>query len=179
MTRRTRPESNLPDAHLFELAMRDVVPLRKASPKRFAPTPAASVAKAQVNAVGDAAPLFISRAAPAPPPKKTPNPGLDRNTARRFERGELPIDRAIDLHGLTEARAHQALDRFMSDAVAGGARMLLIVTGKGKDGDGVLRRHVPDWLRLGPCGGRILRQAQARLPHGGAGALYVLLRRNR
>jgi len=76
-------------------------------------------------------------------------------------------------------RAHQALDRFMADAVASGARMLLIVTGKGKDGDGVLRRHVPDWLRLGPCAGRILRQAQARLPHGGAGAIYVLLRRNR
>ena len=173
MARRT-----LPDAHLFELAMRDVAPLRKASPKRFAPA-AAAAAKAPTFAAADAAPLVFSRAGPAPPPKAAPNPGLDRNTARRFERGELPIDRAIDLHGLTEARAHQALDRFMADAVAGGARMLLIVTGKGKDGDGVLRRHVPDWLRLGPFGGRILRQAQARLPHGGAGALYVLLRRNR
>ncbi|MCZ8310683.1 MAG: Smr/MutS family protein [Magnetospirillum sp.] len=174
MARRT-----LPDAHLFDLAMRDVVPLRKAPPKRFSPAVAAVVAKAPLFAAADAAPLFFTRPAPVPPPKSAPNPGLDRNTARRFERGELPIDRAIDLHGLTEMRAHQALDRFMADAVASGARMLLIVTGKGKDGDGVLRRHVPDWLRLGPCGGRILRQAQARLPHGGAGALYVLLRRNR
>ncbi len=174
MARRT-----LPDAHLFDLAMRDVVPLRKAPPKRFSPAVAAVVAKAPLFAAVDAAPLFFTRPAPVPPPKSAPNPGLDRNTARRFERGELPIDRAIDLHGLTEMRAHQALDRFMADAVASGARMLLIVTGKGKDGDGVLRRHVPDWLRLGPFGGRILRQAQARLPHGGAGALYVLLRRNR
>ena len=175
MARRT-----LPDAHLFDVAMRDVVPLRKAAPKRFASaTVAAAAAKAPVFAAANAAPLFFTRAVPAPPPKSAPNPGLDRNTARRFERGELPIDRAIDLHGLTEARAHQALDRFMADAVASGARMLLIVTGKGKDGDGVLRRHVPDWLRLGPFGARILRQAQARLPHGGAGALYVLLRRNR
>ena len=173
MARRT-----LPDAHLFDLAMRDVVPLRKAPPKRFSPA-VATAPKVPAFAAADAAPLFFTRAVPAPPPKAAPNPGLDRNTARRFERGELPIDRAIDLHGLTEARAHQALDRFMGDAVASGARMLLIVTGKGKDGDGVLRRHVPDWLRLGPCGGRILRQAQARLPHGGAGALYVLLRRNR
>jgi DNA-nicking Smr family endonuclease len=174
MARRT-----LPDAHLFDLAMRDVVPLRKVPPKRFSPAVAAVVAKAPLFAAADAAPLFFTRPAPVPPPKSAPNPGLDRNTARRFERGELPIDRAIDLHGLTEMRAHQALDRFMADAVASGARMLLIVTGKGKDGDGVLRRHVPDWLRLGPFGGRILRQAQARLPHGGAGALYVLLRRNR
>ncbi len=174
MARRT-----LPDAHLFDLAMRDVVPLRKAPPKRFSPAVAAVVAKAPLFAAVDAAPLFFTRPAPVPPPKSAPNPGLDRNTARRFERGELPIDRAIDLHGLTEMRAHQALDRFMADAVASGARMLLIVTGKGKDGDGVLRRHVPDWLRLGPFGGLILRQAQARLPHGGAGALYVLLRRNR
>jgi DNA-nicking Smr family endonuclease len=173
MTRRT-----LPDIHLFELAMRDVAPLRKSSPKRFSPAIAVPP-KAPAVVAADAVPLFFSRAVPAPPPKSAPNPGLDRNTARRFERGELPIDRAIDLHGLTEARAHQALDRFMADAVASGARMLLIVTGKGKDGDGVLRRHVPDWLRLGPVGGRILRQAQARLPHGGAGALYVLLRRNR
>jgi DNA-nicking Smr family endonuclease len=172
MTRR------LPDADLFELAMRDVAPLRRTRKKTAAaaaiePPPATPSARPRAMA------LFSIPAAPAPPRRTAAEPGLDRNTARRFERGELPIDRAIDLHGLTQARAHEALDRFVGDSVAAGARMLLIVTGKGKAGEGVLRRQVPEWLRAGPYAGRILRQANARLPHGGDGALYVLLRRNR
>ena len=83
------------------------------------------------------------------------------------------------MHGLTQQRAHAALDRFMAEAVSAGLRMLLVVTGKGKQGEGVLRRQVPEWLRGGPFASRILRLANARLPHGGEGALYVLLRRNR
>ena len=168
MTRRL-----VPDLHLFEAAMRDVAPLRKTKkPKTVAKPPVAAPRVVEV-------PALFSTPLPKTPARSAALPGLDRNTARKFERGELPIDRTIDLHGLTQQRAHEALDRFMAEAVKAGLRMLLVVTGKGRQGEGVLRRQVPEWLRGGPYAGRILRLANARLPHGGDGALYVLLRRNR
>ena len=168
----------VPDIHLFEVAMRDVVPLRKTKKPKAVPKSLlakSSVAAARIVEV----PVLFSMPSPKTPARAAALPGLDRNTARRFERGELPRDRAIDLHGLTQQRAHAALDRFMAEAVSAGLRMLLVVTGKGKQGEGVLRRQVPEWLRGGPFASRILRLANARLPHGGEGALYVLLRRNR
>jgi len=179
MARRT---ATVPDAHLFEIAMRDVVPLkrRKARAKPVAPTVVAEPPPMQVVRRTSYVPLSV--AAPPPPrtpARKAPEPGLDKNTARRFERGELPIDSAIDLHGLTQARAHEALDRFIAGAVRAGARVLIVVTGKGKQGEGVLRKQVPEWLKLGPHASRILRLAPARVQHGGEGAYYVLLRRNR
>ncbi|MBI1244615.1 MAG: hypothetical protein GC202_06385 [Alphaproteobacteria bacterium] len=171
----------VPDAHLFDLAMRDVTPLkRRKTVKRSEPKLPEPAARetAQRRAV------FVPLIPSAPPPPRSParkpaEPGLDRNTARRFERGEMPIDSSIDLHGLTQARAHESLDRFVASAVKAGARVLLVVTGKGRQGEGVLRRHVPEWLRAGPHAGRILRIASARIQHGGEGALYILLRRQR
>jgi DNA-nicking Smr family endonuclease len=178
MARRT---ATVPDAHLFEIAMRDVVPLkrRKARAKPAAPAVFAEPAQMPVVRRVTYVPLPVQAPPPRVPSRKAPEPGLDKNTARRFERGELPIDSAIDLHGLTQARAHEALDRFIAGAVKAGARVLIVVTGKGKQGEGVLRRHVPEWLKLGPHASRILRLAPARVQHGGDGAYYVLLRRNR
>lgn len=173
---------SVPDAHLFELAMRDVVPLkrRKKQPLRAEPKPPEPAAREAAARRATYVPLVPSApAAPRPPASKSAEPGLDRNTARRFERGEMPIDSAIDLHGMTQARAHEALDGFVAAAARAGARMLLVVTGKGRQGEGVLRRQVPEWLRAGPHAGRILRIASARIQHGGEGAFYILLRRAR
>ncbi|MBI3503843.1 MAG: Smr/MutS family protein [Proteobacteria bacterium] len=178
MARRT---ATVPDAHLFELAMRDVAPLkrRKARAKPAAAPVAAEPVPVPVVRRTAYVPLPVQAPPPRAPSRKAPEPGLDKNTARRFERGELPIDSAIDLHGLTQARAHERLDAFVGNAVKAGARVLLVVTGKGRLGEGILRKHVPDWLKLGPHASRILRLASARLQHGGEGAYYVLLRRNR
>lgn len=178
MARRT---ATVPDAHLFEIAMRDVTPLkrRKARAKPAPPPVVAEPPPMQVGRRTAYVPLPLATPPPRAPARKTAEPGLDRNTARRFERGELPIDSAIDLHGLTQARAHEALDGFIAGAVKAGARVLIVVTGKGKQGEGVLRRQVPEWLKLGPHASRILRLAPARVRHGGEGAYYVLLRRNR
>lgn len=169
----------VPDAHLFELAMRDVTPLKR----RRARARPAPVHVAHVVAAPPAVPRPVPAPAAPPPPRPsaraTAEPGLDRNTAKRFARGEMPIDAAIDLHGMTQARAHEALDRFVAAALKGGARVLLVVTGKGRLGEGILRRHVPEWLKAGPYASRILRLAPARPPHGGEGAFYVLLRRAR
>ncbi len=169
----------VPDAHLFDLAMRDVAPLKRrrarARPVVAAPRPAAAPPVVRSVPVASMPALPPAR----PPARAAAEPGLDRNTAKRFARGEMPIDSAIDLHGMTQMRAHEALDRFVAAALKGGARVLLVVTGKGRQGEGILRRHVPEWLKAGPYASRILRLSPARPPHGGEGAFYVLLRRAR
>ena len=82
---------------------------------------------------------------------------------------------------MTQDEAHQALDRFVADAHEEGRRVLLVVTGKGlgRAEGGVLRAAVPRWLEEGPCRPKVLAHAPARPKHGGAGALYLLLRRRR
>lgn len=115
---------------------------------------------------------------PQPTP---PNPGIDRRTADRLRRGEMEIDRRLDLHGMTEAAAHAALDRAVAAAWRDGLRMLLVITGKGspKEGGGVLRRNLPRWLAIGANADHVLRIETAQPKHGGSGAYYVLLRRRR
>ncbi|MBI3709742.1 MAG: Smr/MutS family protein [Proteobacteria bacterium] len=117
---------------------------------------------------------MVGRTLPPPPP----NPGIDRRTAERLRKGVIPIERRLDLHGLTEPAAHAALDRFVRGSWHDGLRMLLIITGKGR-GEGVLRSGVPRWLAAGEHAARVLRVSPARPQHGGSGALYVLLRRQR
>lgn len=173
--RRLGPE----DAKLFHAAMRDVKPLPK---RRARPAPAEPAAPQPRNDPGTRA---VKAAAPnrmpTPVPAAKPNPGLDRRTAERLRKGEIPIERRIDLHGMTQDDAHAALDRFIRQAWSGGKRMLLVITGKGSitAGGGVLRRHVPRWLAAGEHSPRVLRIETAQSRHGGGGAFYVLLRRRR
>ena len=102
--------------------------------------------------------------------------GLDGRTQRRLSRGDVPIDRRLDLHGHTVARAEIKLKRFIEDASCVGCRCLLVITGKGA---GVLKGHVPEWLKRPPLSGLVLALAEARPADGGSGAFYVLLRRRR
>jgi DNA-nicking Smr family endonuclease len=110
-------------------------------------------------------------AAAAPKPKLD----LDRRSAQRLKRGQMTIEARLDLHGLTQDEAHRALDRFIARAVSAKQRNLLVITGK----SGVLHGAVPLWLAQGDNRARILALARAHVAHGGAGALYVLLRRQR
>lgn len=107
------------------------------------------------------------------------SPGVDKRTAQRFKRGRMDIDATIDLHGMTQEAAHIALNRFVEGGAATGKRCLLIVTGKGTRGEGVLRRAVPRWLNDERLRGLILSYSHAQPQHGGSGALYVLLKRRR
>jgi DNA-nicking Smr family endonuclease len=120
-------------------------------------------------------------AAPVPAP-------LARRLKQRVARGAEPIDARIDLHGMTQAQAHHALLRFLRNAQADGARMVLVITGKGARGDeprdftadrGVLKRQVPLWLRLPEFRPLVVGFTDAGIGHGGEGALYVQVRRNR
>jgi DNA-nicking Smr family endonuclease len=109
-------------------------------------------------------------------------PGVDRRNAERLRRGERAIDARLDLHGMTQDEAHRALDAFLARAEQAGWRCVLVITGKGRPGTsaaGVLRAAVPRWLNEAPNRARLLAIAAAQPKHGGAGALYVLLRRKR
>jgi DNA-nicking Smr family endonuclease len=107
---------------------------------------------------------------------------LGRRDTRRLVRGHTDIDARLDLHGMTQSEAHAALRGFVSRAQAQGARFVLVITGKGGDGDGlgrgVLRRQVPLWLQL-PEFRACVAGFDAAVGHGGAGALYVRIRRPR
>ncbi len=105
--------------------------------------------------------------------------GLDGRNAERFRRGQMPLDATLDLHGMTQDEAHGALMSFLDRCYAAGRRNLLIVTGKGKLGDGVLKRALPRWLNEPGQRARIVAIAGARQNHGGGGATYVLLKRKR
>ena len=115
-------------------------------------------------------------------PEKESLPGsneLDRRSAEKLRRGEMKIDSTLDLHGMREAQAHAALERAVLSAWEEGRRCLLVITGKGTRGEGLLRRRVPEWLGSGVLKAAVLRVHAARPKHGGEGALYVLLRRRR
>ena len=127
-------------------------------------------------------------ARPLSPGKKASHPidlrsgekaGIDGATRRRLAQGQIPIEARLDLHGLTAAQAERRLARFVDQAARTGVRCVLVITGKGSEGKGVLRRLVPLWLKTPPLSGQILAISQARQADGGGGALYVMLRRKR
>ncbi len=173
------------DAALWQKAMADVKPLRRRRPRKrnveaqedaaAAPAPAPVATAPSAPAPTPAAPS----PAPAPRPRSGAGGGIDRATLARLKRGDIPIAGRLDLHGMTQADAHAALDGFIGRAAATGKRLLLVITGKGSGGDGVLRRMMPRWIHAGPHAARVLRIEPAHARHGGGGAWYVYLRRDR
>jgi DNA-nicking Smr family endonuclease len=142
---------------------------------------------------------LVAETTPAPPPMGAEAPAsrpakpsapllapIDRRLKRKLNRGRGSVDGAIDLHGLTQAEAHQALRGFLRYSQAQGARLVIVVTGKGAPSDdkggwpqerGVLRRVTPHWLREPDLRSIVLGFEEAGRAHGGSGALYVRLRR--
>ncbi len=133
----------------------------------------------------------------APPKASTRKPGatggLDGNTADRLRKGTLEPDARIDLHGMTEERAHRALLHFLKNAQACGARLVLVITGKGakqaasdapfdmeeeRRARGVLKTSVPRWFAE-PDFARLIADSRSSHRRHGGGALYVYLRKRR
>jgi len=113
---------------------------------------------------------------------------MDGKTFSKIKRGKLRPEAKLDLHGQTLASAHPRLMQFIQKAHAEGKRLVLVVTGKGKDRQedgpipirrGVLRHQVPGWLAAPPLGALVLQVTEAHQSHGGQGAYYVYLRRTR
>lgn len=156
---------------LWRHATSDVAPK-----KRQAPPPVEPLAPAL--APPDSSEPLEPR--PAVAPAAPSGTGLDRRNAQRLKRGQMAIEARLDLHGMTQAEAHGALARFIARSYDDGRRAVLVITGKGtRDGEGVLRRAVPRWLDEPALRPLILARDEAQPRHGGAGALYVLLRRKR
>jgi len=145
-----------------------------AEPADPSPTPAAPP---------PAAPQRPKRAAPAPRP--VPGTTLDGSWDRRLARGAVQPDATLDLHGRDLATAYALLDDRLEQAIGMGGRVLLLITGKPPADDrrpvgrGAIRAAVGDWLAASRHAGAIAAVRNAHPRHGGAGALYIILRRNR
>jgi DNA-nicking Smr family endonuclease len=157
--------------------------------KSVAPLRGGNEADDDGGIVGGAVRPKPSAAKPAPIP---PLPGegkhlalhpLGRRMKQRVARGREAIDGRLDLHGLTQSEAHAALLRFLRAASARGARLVLVITGKGaREGGserGVLKRQVPHWLGLPEFRTLVVGFDDAHVTHGGEGALYVRVRRRK
>jgi DNA-nicking Smr family endonuclease len=179
------------EERLWAMVARSITPLRagkrvpKREPKRD-PMAALSIPSPQ-----SARPVK-KVAADHPPPAATHHPkppasaiAIARREKQQLARGKTEIGGRIDLHGMTQAQAHDALLHFLRRYQAEGAKFVLVITGKGSAGAvargerGVLRRQVPLWLGLPEFRACVLGFDAAHVGHGGEGALYVRLRRAR
>ncbi len=169
---------------LWKGVTRSIVPLRKLSAlepdiveQAAAPLPPRSRTRS--------APVVV---VPVVQPKRVAPPPLaplTRKAKKRIARGNHAIDGRLDLHGMTQAEAHDALFGFLRAKQTRGAKVVLVITGKGARGSddgggrGVLKRMVPMWLGMPDFRGLIVGFESAAIGHGGEGALYVSLRKGR
>jgi DNA-nicking Smr family endonuclease len=167
---------------LWESVAKQTKPLRK-KPR---------AAKAEGVPAPAEAPLVAKSVIPSKPLPRAPRVAkseapplapLGRRERSQLSRGRTEIDARLDLHGMTQTRAHRALSAFLQRAHHDGLTFVLIITGKGKIGTdperGVLRRQVPQWLNLPEFRTLVVGFEEAHIGHGGEGALYVRIRRAR
>lgn len=170
---------------LWELVAKQVKPLRKKRVVKLEPAEDAPVAVKVVapRKMVSAPPTALKAVKPAPPPV-APLAPLGRRERSQISRGRKEIDARIDLHGMTQTRAHHALSTFLHRASHDGMTFVLVITGKGRTTGqeserGILRRQVPLWLGLPEFRSLVVGFEEAHIGHGGAGALYVRIRRAR
>jgi DNA-nicking Smr family endonuclease len=189
--RRSDGKGQLPDWHLWLEVRKTVAPLRPQRPivnleSEPLPLPAApQPPRPKAPRLLPAMPSYQSDGRPG----KKPRAGIEPNLKQRLQRGREEIDGTIDLHGMRQVEAHAALTRFIHARVARGDRTLLVITGKGlkKLGDdaaviverGVLRAMLPIWLSEPNLAPLVAGWDVAAQGHGGDGAFYVRLRRER
>ncbi len=183
MDRRTRPITR-DELALWRHVVRDAQPLRPDAaplPVPPPPTPAPGPAPPAAQATAPAAPPSRPLPAAAARPSRRLDPGgpvdLDRRSWLKLRRGLYPVGARLDLHGLTQAEAHDRLAAFLAAAQGRGHRCVLVITGRGARHGGTLKAMAPRWLDEAPNRPRVLAYVPAQAHHGGEGALYVLLRR--
>lgn len=167
MKRPLRPE----ELRVWSLVAGTVHPL----PGRASPTPSPSAAQIAAETPARVPPPMAERQA-----AQRGRPGLDGiepNRRHRIARERDPIGARLDLHGYDQDRARAALEAFLRRAWDEGYRSVLVITGKGVQGDGVLRRHAPEWLAAPHLAPIVAGISEAHRRHGGAGAIYVALKR--
>lgn len=190
MTRKGRGLS-AEERALWDTVTRAIAPLRRRKVKTEeteAKTMSTKTESTKTETIQAAAkPARKAVAAPVVAPSRPDAPPLaplGRRMRQKLARGSESIDARIDLHGMTQDRAHAALAHFLRRAQHNGARVVLVITGKGARGDahaerGVLKRQVPLWLESAELRPLVIGFESATSGHGGAGALYVRVRRGR
>jgi DNA-nicking Smr family endonuclease len=169
---------------LWERLGRTLRPLRRHGAKRSADGVGAAAGEREPERQSPGKAEVRPARLPVNPPVREPNlVSFDERTRRRLARGLVAIDARIDLHGMRQERAFAALASFLKHAQARGERIVLVITGKGAgaggEGRGVLRQAVPAWLARPDLRELVAGVEQAGRRHGGAGALYVRIRRRR
>jgi DNA-nicking Smr family endonuclease len=184
MRRRKDREPTEAELALWAAVARHVRPLPGRAILVQAPEPVPAAAPSQPAPASAATPVPARAQKRASPPPLAP---LERKLRTRLKHGREQLEGVIDLHGMRQDEAHGALVGFLERSSARGARLVLVVTGKGGQGAddgrggfherGVLRRNVPHWLRMAELRQLVIGFEEADARHGGAGALYVRLRR--
>jgi DNA-nicking Smr family endonuclease len=168
---------------LWESVARQVKPLRKASRAATLPVTEPPMAAPAARPAAAPKPHLPVQTAGSKKPAAPPLAPLGRRERSKLSRGRMEIDARLDLHGLTQTRAHRALFGFLQRAHHDRLTFVLVITGKGKVGagsePGVLRRQVPQWLALPEFRSLVVGFEEAHIGHGGEGALYVRIRRSR
>lgn len=170
---------------LWESVAKQIKPLRKprVAKMQMVAEDVPVVAKPATSKKAPSSLPIAKPAKPAPPPAPPLAP-LGRRERSQLSRGRKEIDARIDLHGMTQTRAHHALSAFLHRASHDGLSFVLVITGKGRTVGpeaerGILRRQVPLWLGLPEFRSLVVGYEEASIGHGGAGALYVRIRRAR
>ena len=173
---------------LWESIAKQIKPLRKkprAAKAQAASPDAEAIAASKPAAPPRPSPSAKILRAPKPdlPPAQPPLAPIGRRERSQLSRGRKEIDARLDLHGMTQTRAHHALAGFLQRAHHDGLTFVLVITGKGKMGAeserGVLRRQVPQWLSLPEFRQLVVGFEEAHSGHGGEGALYIRIRRSK
>jgi DNA-nicking Smr family endonuclease len=162
------------ERHIWGMVAATVHPLPgratpKAEPSDAIPAPAMTEAAARI-----AAPSAPGAKRPRPRPDLDP---IEPRRKHRIAKAREPIGARLDLHGLDQDRARGVLERFLARAWDEGFRAVLVITGKGVQGDGILKRRTPEWLAAPHLAHMVAGISDAARHHGGEGALYVALKR--
>jgi len=185
------------DARLWAALAKTVKPLDRSAPTSGSiPVPSPEVtgditpkAKPKPKLLPSRGGLGVASVPKSEPPMPRPidQHGLDASWERKLAKAMVQPDFTLDMHGHSLEAAHRRLDMGLGQAVAMGARVVLLITGRPRPAEaadrgsnrGAIRAKVLDWLALGPHASRIAAVRGAHRRHGGAGALYVVLRRPR
>ena len=181
--RRSRRLLTDEEHQLWQKVRRTVEPLQPhpgaRQEKQTIPSPSVSVAEPIPQAVP--APRRVSMPSYHPPVSARGGVAgsgtIDERTRRDLARGKRRIEATLDLHGMTQEMAWSALSAFLAGASREGKGLVLVITGKGRMSEGVLRRAVPGWLRHPLLQQHVSAFREANDAHGGSGALYVRIRK--
>lgn len=161
-----------------------IATVRPIAPRAKSEAPEAPISEDLPKAPKPAAKRKPPAPVAAPRPRAVPGTTLDGTWDRKLGKGAVAPDIIVDLHGHNLATAYDLLDRRLEEAVTDGARVILLVTGRAPQGDrhpvarGAIRAAVGDWLAASRHARHIAAIRGAHPRHGGAGALYIILRRS-